>query len=612
LVLTTTVSLLMASAAFADTVVADGDYVESGSNHSISDCAVAHEWDAAAIIKYNGNASSHFADSANVTVSATADAAGQAAGIYFSGVNNLTMPSDWYSAPDSGKDAVARTDQVEQFKVHTPAGIASGTYKVTINVSGARGGGGNLLTDDDFFNVIVTCDSAPADGDGDGVADAEDNCPTIANADQADADADGLGDACDSDTDGDGVANGSDNCPSVANSDQADADADGLGDACDPDTDADGIANEDDNCPTTANADQADTDFDGIGDACDPDIDGDGVANGDDNCPSVANADQDDADDDGLGNLCDPNAFAPEVATAADDASGDEGTTLTASGAFSDADLDAVLTISWEGAGTVVDNGNGSWSWSLVTTDVGSGTVDVTVHDGEHQTTDSFDWTAADVKPVLSALSVSGNGTACIGPNTIGLDFTFTGASVDTFTGSIDWGDGSAGDSFSSSAVSTSHTYTAATYTITVAVSDEDGTGTDSTATGSVSLLYAASGVLQPVNDTQAHQDPSIFKYGSTLPVKIRVTDCSGTVVSGLSPQIAVKKISGSTPATGVDEVISSTSGADTGTTMRYADGLYIYNLATKSLADTSATYEIRITSPQFATVTTLFGTKPK
>src|SRR5206468_2160736 len=36
-----------------------------------------------------------------------------------------------------------------------------------------------------------------ADTDGDGVPDAADNCPTVANPDQADADGDGAGDACD-------------------------------------------------------------------------------------------------------------------------------------------------------------------------------------------------------------------------------------------------------------------------------------------------------------------------------------------------------------------------------------------------------------------------------
>src|SRR6185503_11485787 len=110
-----------------------------------------------------------------------------------------------------------------------------------------------------------------------------------------------------------------------------------------------------------------------------------------------------------------------------------------------------------------------------------------------------------------------------------------------------------------------SHTYSAGTYTIAVNVNDGDGGTATATGTGSVNLLYTASGVQQPVNDTQAHNDPSIFKYGNTIPVKVIITDCNGNSVNTLAPQIAVKKIAGSTPANGVDEAIYSTSGADTG-----------------------------------------------
>lgn len=101
------------------------------------------------------------------------------------------------------------------------------------------------------------------DMDGDGVADASDNCPSVFNpvrpmdnGMQPDTDADGTGDACDpcpldasstscttydpNDSDGDGHANDMDNCPNVANADQADADGDGHGDLCDA-------------CPNTAN-----------------------------------------------------------------------------------------------------------------------------------------------------------------------------------------------------------------------------------------------------------------------------------------------------------------------------------------------------------------------
>jgi hypothetical protein len=74
----------------------------------------------------------------------------------------------------------------------------------------------------------VTIDSpVPVDAptnpdlDGDGVLNADDNCPTVANADQRDWDHDGHGDACD-------------HCPHLASGPDPDSDNDGVGDACDP------------------------------------------------------------------------------------------------------------------------------------------------------------------------------------------------------------------------------------------------------------------------------------------------------------------------------------------------------------------------------------------
>ncbi|TWT46225.1 Alpha-agarase precursor [Phycisphaerae bacterium RAS1] len=158
---------------------------------------------------------------------------------------------------------------------------------------------------------ILGCPPVVNDTDGDGVADEQDNCVAVANADQTDTDGDGVGDACDNcpkdanadqaDSDNDGVGDVCDNCPNDANTNQTDSDDDGIGDACD-------------NCPNDANADQADGDNDGVGDACDncpndananqADADNDGDGDACDNCPNDANADQADSDGDGTGDAC--------------------------------------------------------------------------------------------------------------------------------------------------------------------------------------------------------------------------------------------------------------------------------------------------------------------
>ena len=98
---------------------------------------------------------------------------------------------------------------------------------------------------------------APADTDGDGVLDKDDQCPTEA----------GTLNGC-PDADGDGIKDSEDACPSVA----------GIAkfNGC-PDTDGDGIQDSEDECPTVA----------GTLNGC-PDRDGDGVKDSEDECPSVA------------------------------------------------------------------------------------------------------------------------------------------------------------------------------------------------------------------------------------------------------------------------------------------------------------------------------------
>ena len=95
----------------------------------------------------------------------------------------------------------------------------------------------------------VYFDNLIPDSDGDGIPDAQDNCPYNYNPEQEDYDQDGLGDVCDPDDDNDGVLDEEDNCPYNYNPEQEDYDQDGLGDVCDPDDDNDGIPDDVDRCP---------------------------------------------------------------------------------------------------------------------------------------------------------------------------------------------------------------------------------------------------------------------------------------------------------------------------------------------------------------------------
>jgi hypothetical protein len=140
--------------------------------------------------------------------------------------------------------------------------------------------GGVISNTEWGYEVIIEGVECPqsSDSDNDGVEDADDNCPSVANANQTDTDNDGTGDACDNDDDGDGVADASDNCPLTQNASQTDTDNDGLGNVCDSDDDGDNISDAVDNCPLVSNAGQADFDGDGMGDVCDSDDDNDGIS----------------------------------------------------------------------------------------------------------------------------------------------------------------------------------------------------------------------------------------------------------------------------------------------------------------------------------------------
>ena len=210
-----------------------------------------------------------------------------------------------------------------------PACDPTNDYGVTVTITTVVGGAGTqdwfqfdncqylqaqaAATGDYALEYNFTIESN--DVDGDGIANAADNCLLASNADQLDSDGDGAGDACDFDRDGDDIQDFADNCALTPNAEQADADGDYVGDACD-------------NCPNVPNPDGADADRDGAGDACDvctkdahDDADADAICAGsgylppktgdNDNCPTVPNPDQANSDGDNWGDACDYCPMTP-------------------------------------------------------------------------------------------------------------------------------------------------------------------------------------------------------------------------------------------------------------------------------------------------------------
>jgi hypothetical protein len=107
----------------------------------------------------------------------------------------------------------------------------------------------------------------------------------------------------------------------------------------------------------------------------------------------------------------------------------------------------------------------------------------------------------------------------------------------------------------------------------------------------SYNFMYRFDGFLQPINDT-AHTTycgspcvASIFKGGSTVPVKFQLKDANGNVVQSASLPVWITPVKGGSTSASIDESVYSDP-ATSGTTYRW-DGVsqYIYNWSTKGFA---------------------------
>lgn len=101
--------------------------------------------------------------------------------------------------------------------------------------------------------------------------------------------------------------------------------------------------------------------------------------------------------------------------------------------------------------------------------------------------------------------------------------------------------------------------------------------------------LYVYSSILPPINADGS----SIFKLGSTVPVKFQLWNVEGNFVRDAVARIYVAKISDN--IIGTEMEAESTSAATTGNLFRYdsIDNQYIFNLGTKDLS--TGTWQIRI-----------------
>ncbi len=103
-----------------------------------------------------------------------------------------------------------------------------------------------------------------------------------------------------------------------------------------------------------------------------------------------------------------------------------------------------------------------------------------------------------------------------------------------------------------------------------------------------VSVTVPWSNVLQPLNVDGS----SVFKLGSTVPTKFKLTG-SASAVTNLTAKLYYAKISNNLPGTELEA--TSTAAADTGNVFRYdaSAGQYIFNLSTKGWSE--GTYQLRI-----------------
>jgi hypothetical protein len=128
----------------------------------------------------------------------------------------------------------------------------------------------------------------------------------------------------------------------------------------------------------------------------------------------------------------------------------------------------------------------------------------------------------------------------------------------------------------------------------TVNCSARDAAGNEAAGSFKVSVTYAWSGTLQPINGggtPEYSDDTSVFKLGSTVPVKFTLTNSSAGI-SGAVAKLYADKVTNEVVGT---EAETSSAAASSGNLFRYdaSSNQYVFNWSTKEL--TVGTYQLKI-----------------
>jgi hypothetical protein len=237
-----------------------------------------------------------------------------------------------------------------------------------------------------------------------------------------------------------------------------------------------------------------------------------------------------------------------------------------------------------------VDRGANSADWyndnvivSFIAEDalsgVASSTAPVTLSEGESQ---SVIGTAVDKAGNIASTTVSG----------INIDKTAPTINIEnggtyTLNQKLTW---SAEDALSGLATAASGIIDTSKVGIkTQTITATDNAGNTKEVTITYTVKYDFGGILQPINANGS----SIFKAGSTVPVKFQLKDSAGTFISTAVASLSYAKMTDN--VFGTDAKAVSTSAATTGSLFRYdsISNQYIFNFSTKGL--TAGTYQLTV-----------------